>query len=340
MDRKTVNKKYIPSQITKEWSDDGRTVSYINKPDFSNGGCLIDEAFSEAFIVDYGLNPDNEDFILQPLEVLDDIKNGDKLVLKNNDATVALFLASQYYLNRNSSGAIAVYIHDNIEKLKSINSVEGVLNFVGDVTARTRKYSERAYSIFLSTIKGMYLLDLKCTFLYADENASFVMGSQPLVMMNYLGKIDDLISYPFCYHGLILVMPITPRLAVSIYDDSVYKIKRKDGKTVLSDEDVNLINRYIAVSSDKVLYSSNVKNDRDYVLSLLEKREGIKDVESDSLSVFCVLASSIDLSSNTIREYCDELMCYDEEHSIEDENYNDDRFDYINELLERLGLDQ
>ena len=184
MDRKTVDKKYIPSQITKEWSDDGRTVSYINKSDFSDGESLIKDMFSETFIVDYGLNPDNENLIYQPLEFLDGIKNGDELVLNDNDATSALFLASQYYLNRNSYGAIAAYIHDNIEKLSSINSVEGVLNLVGDVTKRTRRYSERVYSMFLSVIKGMYLLDLKCTFLYADENTSFVMGSQPLVMMN------------------------------------------------------------------------------------------------------------------------------------------------------------
>lgn len=342
-EKETVVKKYIPSVITKEWSEDGSTVKYIKKSGLSEGESLIDEMFTETFVLDYGYKNEDEDLIsiFESFEFFDDVKNGDKEALKNNEANIAYLLASQYYLNRNSRGAFDVYKQNNEEKVNAVKSDDELIKVLVEVFSRTRGYSERAYSMFLIAMKGMYLFDLKCTHLLAGENTSFFMGDQPMVMMNSLGKSENLYNNPFCFHGLIMLMPVSPKVAVCIYDDSVYKIKKKDGKTVLPREDVGFINRYIADSSDKVIYRESEKNEKDWVISLLKEDEDRNDLEDNTLSVFRILASSLDLTPNTLRDYCEELLSYDAEQ-LSEENFSsmDERFDYVNNLLERLGIDQ
>lgn len=342
-EKETVVKKYIPSIITKEWSEDGSTVKYIKKSGLSEGESLIDEMFTETFVLDYGYKNEDHDLIsiFESFEFFDGVKKGDKEALKNNEADIAYLLASQYYLNRNSHGAFDVYKQNNEEKVNAVKSDDELIKFLVEVFSRTRGYSEWAYSVILIAMKSMYLFDLKCTLLYADENTSFFMGDQPMVMMNALGRSENLFNNPFCFHGLIMLMPVSPKVAVCIYDDSVYKIKKKDGKTVLPREDVGFINRYIADSSDKVIYRESEKDEKDWVISLLKEDEDRNDLEGCIPSVFRILASSVDLTPNTLREYCKELLCYDAEHLSEEIFTSmDERFDYVNNLLKRLGLDQ
>lgn len=329
--------EYIPHEIVAGWSDDGENIKYLDLDKIDEvSECGIDDLFLEYFIIDcaHTSNETEESLFSLTRECINRLKNGDTKVLEEEKHRWAFLIASQYFLYPFSPGGIEIYMKRNSDKIRKAESEEALMELASKEYERTRKLSERYHSEFISIVTGMYLWDLKTTLLYAPETSSFALGEAPLVMMNYFNNTDTYFN-PFSYHGVILILPITPKMAVCFYDSEVYKVKKTEGRALLADEDVDVINTFIAEYSTKVLFSRNEKNDENYIRSLLKDEEKVKRVADYNISIFRFLASSLDIESGSLREYPDALMHYDDEHDEDDDDkYLSDRTDFALNLLD------
>ncbi len=119
-------------------------------------------------------------------------------------------------------------------------------------------------------------------------------------------------------------------------DGDVYRVRKKNGRVTLSDEDVDVINTYICRYSGRMLYSSNINNDEEYIGSLWKDEKKIEELAKCNIAVFNLLASSLDIESETLRRYPEDLMYFDDVHDIEDEGYLEMRKEYCGKLLDNL----
>ncbi len=99
-----------------------------------------------------------------------------------------------------------------------------------------------------------YLMDLKYAVLEATEGNSFVLADHPLYMDNILfpEKKDDWCD-PLYRRGVLCIVPLTPVRALMLFDSSSYWLHGKDGRIVLTWDDVSRINRYTMERSTRAL---------------------------------------------------------------------------------------
>ena len=99
-----------------------------------------------------------------------------------------------------------------------------------------------------------YLMDLKYAVLEAPGGNTFVLADHPLYMDNILfpGKKDDWCD-PLYRRGVLCIVPLTPVRAIMLFDSSSYWLHGKDGRIVLTRDDVSRINRYTMERSTRAL---------------------------------------------------------------------------------------
>lgn len=339
MEKKLIDRAFIPTEIVRGWSDDGEKIKYLNLDEIEvEMECELDNLFFESFLLNCNA-PEKErgDGLFNLIsDTIRKLKEGDTTTIENEKEHWAFLLASQYYLYRYSPGSLDLYRKRNSDKIRKAESRDVLIKMAAEECKRPRRLTERFQAEFFSIASGTYLWDLKSTLLYAPETHSFALGEAPLAVMNFFCTSEKLFS-PFLYHGVVLILPVTPKMAVCLYDDSVYKVKKRKGMAVLSDEDVDVINTFIAECSVKMLFSRNEKNDASYIRSLLEDKTKIEGVADYNISVFNILASSVVIESGSLREYPETMMLYDETHSLDEDYYLEKRIDYAFELLNELG---
>ena len=99
-----------------------------------------------------------------------------------------------------------------------------------------------------------YLMDLKYAVLEAPGGNSFVLADHPLYMDNILfpEKKDGWFD-PLYRRGVLCIVPLTPVRALMLFDSSSYWLHGKDGRIVLTWDDVSRINRYTMERSERAL---------------------------------------------------------------------------------------
>lgn len=104
----------------------------------------------------------------------------------------------------------------------------------------------------------MYIYDLERVYLHAPEGERFILGPNPVNLINPLME-DDYISYKknrYELFGTMIIWPMTPTVAVCLYDPSSYVLKTRKCRVELNAEDVETINK---------IQMYNSKFDDDYV---------------------------------------------------------------------------
>ncbi len=338
MEKILVDREFIPTEIVRGWSDDGENINYIDLDESEEEiECAVDGLFFESLLLDCD-PPENEKeggFFSSMIDSIKRLKEGDINTFKDEKEELAILVASQYYLYPFSPGGIEIFRKRNSDKIKKAESQEVLREMAVSEYERTRLLSERFQAEYISIVTGTYFWDLKPTLLYAPETSSFALGESPFVMMNFFFT-DAKSFYPFAHHGVVLILPIAPKMALCFYDPIIYRVKKKAGRAVLSDEDVDVINTHIAEYSARMLFSLNEKNDSGYIRGLLEDETKIKRVGNYHISIFQILASSVDITVGALREYPETMMLYDLEHNLDEDEYLEMRTDHAFALLDEL----
>jgi len=121
------------------------------------------------------------------------------------------------------------------------------------------------------------VLDLKIELLINRSAIDYVTSDNPTVFYNQLFQEKNLSrGFGWGEYGIQFIIPISPRLAVCMYDDEIYNIKEKELK---SDSVINKLNELFLNNSDELLvfmYSGDAKEKQErlsYINSLVKRRE-------------------------------------------------------------------
>ncbi len=335
MNIETEKHEYIPSSITLSWATDGKTFNCINKHSVSCYLSPVDEEFSELFVNDCGrdIEYDDQIFIPEVLSSLDDIASIDSESIEERKSAFALIFSSQYFFNRYSIGAKTLFTLNNLDKIKGMN-YDDFVNLAAEEVMRTRNLSDRIQAEFMAVKASLFFMDLKCVMLQAPPSSPLILGNRPFIGLNFLNESDaDEYIYSICCYGALLIMPISAFYALCFYDESVYKVRKKGDKILLSDDDVQALNLYTIEETDTFAFLPTEDKDKNYYLGLAGDEERLNNIKSNiELPQFRVLASASSIEKRTMRSFTSDLMDYDTKHG-EEENYIDKRLEFVSQYL-------
>lgn len=121
------------------------------------------------------------------------------------------------------------------------------------------------------------VIDLKMDLLINRSTINYVTSDNPVVFYNQLFQEKNLSrGYGWGEYGIQFIIPVSPRIAICMYDSEVYEIKEK---TLKSDSTINKLNELFLDNSDKLLVfmasgDNKEKNENlNYINNLIKKRE-------------------------------------------------------------------
>ena len=84
------------------------------------------------------------------------------------------------------------------------------------------------------------VIDLKMDLLINRSTINYVTSDNPVVFYNQLFQEKNLSrGYGWGEYGIQFIIPVSPRIAICMYDSEVYEIKEK---TLKSDSTINKLN--------------------------------------------------------------------------------------------------
>ena len=100
-------------------------------------------------------------------------------------------------------------------------------------------------------------LDLKWKFLIIEtDEKNFITSDNPVTYYNTFLEKRGLCKCGYGLVGTLLFLPLSPKLAVILYDSQIYKVgsAKNGGSVVLNNSDVDNFNELTAVNANKVIY--------------------------------------------------------------------------------------
>ncbi len=173
-------------------------------------------------------------------------------------------------------------LHETFEEKVGKLSKSTLLNGGHDLKS-VKENSEKEDAEFLLKKIGtiyyeeMYIYDLERVYLHAPEGTSFILGPNPVNIINPLME-DDYIAYKknrYELFGVMIIWPMTPTVAVCLYDYSSYVLKNRNGRVELNSDDVEIINKiqiYNSKFSDEFVYTG----DNEKTIKSLHKTNGFR----------------------------------------------------------------
>lgn len=132
--------------------------------------------------------------------------------------------------------------------------------------------------LFMSVVQELLpiVLDLKIDLLINKSSIDYVTSDNPVVLCNELFQKKNLSrGFGLGEYGIQLIVPVSPQIAICMYDSEVYTIKKKN---LDSNSTINKLNELFLNNSDKMIVfmyggDDKKKNEKlNYVNKLVEKR--------------------------------------------------------------------
>jgi len=104
-----------------------------------------------------------------------------------------------------------------------------------------------------------YLLDLELVVIKNESETEFVTSDAPVVLFNqWCQDVTGRGTTGFLQSGLQIILPLSPRFLVLLYDRSVYKIgtRKENAVVVKREDDVTQINTLQLLTAEENLYYS------------------------------------------------------------------------------------
>jgi len=175
----------------------------------------------------------------------------------------------EYYQNQ------AKAIVENINKLSVYsNSNKEQLNIV-------LKQPFSLWALEASFQMAFYLSNMNICLLINKHDEQLITSDDPVVLYNqYLEKRKHYGGITgIATRGLQLYMPLSPRLALLLYDGDIYMIRKMQNNVALlkNSEDIDEFNRLTCANSDKCLYYSTLTGNYKKTIKKMKKRVKMKE---------------------------------------------------------------
>lgn len=134
------------------------------------------------------------------------------------------------------------------------------------------------------------VVDLKIDLLINRSALDYVTSDNPTVFYNQLFQEKGLSrGFGWGEYGIQFIVPISPRIAICMYDSEVYKMKEK---ILNSNSTINKLNEFFLNNSDELIVFMNDGDDQDknkkleYINSLVKRRicSTVQDIDCNVIS--------------------------------------------------------
>lgn len=98
--------------------------------------------------------------------------------------------------------------------------------------------------------------DMRCKIIINEGNGSFITSDDPVVEYNPLLEPFNITCYGLSSIGLLLILPVSPKAAIVVFDEGYYKIGNKKQNVISfnNTEDISWINILTILHADKAIY--------------------------------------------------------------------------------------
>lgn len=237
---------YVSQTLTKAWSDDdGKVSSYNPSRDKITTGnptryfhrklSRLDDSFPQI------INKLDTQFT----SLTDNFKSGDYEHIFTNylgaySSILFQFVRTPFYRSLHES------ITDKFKRVSESSFFNDGYNpkkdKASDSITETKFLWNKIGTIYYEEI---YIYDLERVYLHAPKGTSFILGPNPVNIINPFME-DDYVEYSknrYEISGTMLIWPMTPTVAVCFYDPFAYVIKQKNGRVDLAPGDVDVLNK-------------------------------------------------------------------------------------------------
>jgi len=285
----TKKQHYLPRFLLKKFATDIDkkliNIHLMKNNDFLINCVLYDQA-QEKYL--YGSDQKLENFfgLLESVTspVIDKLLTGSLVLSEEEKLHMKLFI--MYQLNR-TPGSIDL-TNDTIDSMIKNNASHD--NFLKDHLSEFSTEIKEPYMFqFSIATKALHvILDLRIGLLESNGRIPFILGQNPVIRLNPFlqGKSWEWSTQGLAFKGLMIIMPISPKYSVVLYDNFRYNLINKYPKWIISDNDVDFLNRLQYFNTYECIYFNyipNIDNYKQIALETQEYRDNIR-VSIDLLS--------------------------------------------------------
>lgn len=254
------NQHYVPQFHLRQWSFDEKRISLYNKHNkvFVDSKASIKNIASKDYL--YGKTPHIEDFLGQ-IEIKASLLY--KKLMSNNSIN-CLTEEEQAF----------VCLHLTICNERSLQGIDDKENLIktynqmkkSNLNLNNKEETDYAFQAAFSSLDtaiAFYpiLWDLKLGLIKNDTEVEFITSDYPTIKYNPWSVKRNLLSgWGMSSLGLMLIMPISPRLAIIAYDDMLYTMKDENFGLISINKknQINEINKLMIINSqDNIFFTSN-----------------------------------------------------------------------------------
>lgn len=255
------NQHYVPQSYLRLFSNDGKNIGVYH---INEDKIIPSAAISNQVSEDY--------FYSKDIRIEEDL---DYMESKGMLAFHKLINRPQYKLHEVERFNIICYIVLQYGRtLKAVNKLEASTNEYGmrlfkefygqnEIDPHLRygfkEPGASALNIICNCILGC--CDLSYKVLEIDRNivSHFITSDNPVCLFN---PLFDMFGYKDAIalgqRGLCMLMPLTPRIVIVLFDHDVYKMGNRSSYSIIKQyNDINIINRIIASSANEILIFNN-----------------------------------------------------------------------------------
>ncbi len=246
---------YVNRDILRGWSDDAESVMWCN-PVEGKAGRSVD--IDEIYTITLPTFPDETEVRLKIVEdifssTLTALRIGEKKTLDvfDTDQREPFFFE---YLRSLSCFKLDYARYMGEKTLRIMNEYKGLSYYTVVEPSLGTLIDHTENSLELGPIFSLPIMDLKCVMLHSPEGSSFIIGATPINVINpYFEKRfykADREAKITVYKGTMMVLPISPSLSICLYDSDVYAFAGDGESVVLSNGDVDILNKVQLFSSE------------------------------------------------------------------------------------------
>lgn len=282
------NQHYVPQFYLKNFSSDKKNVGtyVIGSKKYIASAPIKNQCSENNFYPD-----ENYEKALSGLEaeaslVFDKIIKSEAPLSKKDKFTALSFTVLQNTRTRHSTEQIKHALESMLNYVKSMPMTDEFRATLETAPSTDKEYTELLTSAFGDILKMS--LDLTLKVLRNKTSVPFITSDDPVITCNkHLERLGQH-SYGITCNGMTLIMPISSRYAIIIYDGGTYKVghRRDLYVDILNDKDVMDINILAVLYAKQTIHFLSSTVPECTILEYLRKAESFHQSEDSTFECF------------------------------------------------------
>ena len=264
----TKNQHYIPQCLLKQFSKDDKGIRKINIFDVKQLSFRNRQSIKNVFSQNYFYDKDNsvENILSSIIEspnspVIDSIIRGEVNIISDpiNWLNLLKFIA---VLCSRTPQARDLLISFTNQHLISFSKEFFRLNGIDQKKANSLSLNIKDQSSWasISALQGYFasilLMDLQIHIIYNKTSRDFILSDHPVFMYNWFYKnLEHPAITGWQSRGLQIFLPISPKITLCLYDESVYKYgaKNRCSTDIYDSTNVDILNSFQIFNTESIL---------------------------------------------------------------------------------------